>query len=110
MPSGLCQYMARELVAKAAGPRGVSLTCATSAAAAGESQAGGAAGLNSLAALSRKGFQVGVVTLAGMLPGAATHMHLPVGTVPVHTASAPSAFARSITRAATCLPSSRPAV
>src|SRR5262249_31950549 len=107
MPSWLCQYMAREFVANAAGERGVFRTSATTGAISGESQAGGGGARNSLAELNRKGVQLGVVTLAGFVP---TQPHLLVGTVPVHTASEPSDFARSITRAATFRPSSRPAV
>jgi hypothetical protein len=44
------------------------------------SHAGGAGGLNSSGAASRIGFQLGMVTLPGLSP---THMHGPVGTVPV---------------------------
>ena len=82
------------------------LNSAMSACTSGESHAGGGGALNSLAELNRKGFQPGIVTLAGLVP---TQLHVPVGTVPDHTASAPSDLARSMTRAATWRPSSIPA-
>src|SRR5215472_16624096 len=106
MPSGLCHHMARQLVENAARERGKSRTMPTSATICAESQAGGTAGRNSLGEASRIGFQVVAVTFPGLDP---IHMHLPVGTVPVHTAEEPSALAESITRAATFLPRSRPA-
>ena len=98
--------MARWLVAKAAGERGKFFTSATSATICAESQAGGTGGRNSLGDERRKGFHVVAVTLPGLAP---THMHLPVGTVPVQTASEPSSLAKSMTRAATFLPKSNPA-
>src|SRR5213593_1332753 len=107
MPSGLCQYIALLFVRNCAGERGKSLTAATCVTTVGESHSGGAAGRNSFGELNSMGFQPVAVTFPGFVP---THIHLPVGTVPVHTASEPSALARAITRSATWRPSSMPAV
>src|SRR5690242_17744918 len=99
MPSRLCQYTALCNVPNAvAGDREMLFSSATSACSCGESQAGGGGALNSLGELSSSGFQPGVVTLAGFIP---TQLQGPVGTVPVQTASEPSALATSITFAAT---------
>src|SRR4029077_11626679 len=65
-PSGPCQYMARSLVANAAGERGKFFTSATSPTICAESQAGGAGGRNSLGDERRNGFHVVAVTLAGL--------------------------------------------
>src|SRR5437016_5266409 len=107
MPSRLCQYTALCSGPKAvAGDREMPFSSATSACSWGESHAGGGGTRNSPAEVSRKGFQPGVVTLAGFVP---TQLQGPVGTVPVQTASEPSDLAYSITFAATCLPNCMPA-
>src|ERR1700736_3422590 len=98
--------MARWFVRNAAGERGKFETSATCATICGESQAGGIGGRNSLGEFNRIGFHVVAVTLPGLVPN---HIHFPVGTVPVHTASEPSNCARAITAAATRLPRSIPA-
>src|SRR4029079_16981634 len=69
-------------------------------------QSGGAVGLNSSGDANTIGFQLGIVALPGLSP---THLHGPIGTLPVQTASEPSAFARAITCSATRRPNSRPA-
>ena len=81
-------------------------TASASAFTSADWQSGGAGGLNSSDAVSRIGFQSGKVMLAGLSP---THMQGPVGTVPLQTASEPSAFATAITCSATRRPNSRPA-
>ena len=55
-------------------------TASTSAFTVADWQSGGAGGLNSSALVSRIGFQLGMAALPGLVP---THMHGPVGIVPV---------------------------
>src|SRR4029077_16220906 len=80
---------------------------ASSAAFSGESYAIGGGDLNSSGEDRTQVFPVAIWGRIGLVP---FHLSGPVGTLPVHLASEPSALPRSITRAATRRPSSRPAL
>jgi hypothetical protein len=66
----------------------------------------GPGGRNWLGEVSSRGFQLAAVTLPGLVP---IQLHGPAGTLPVQTASEPSALAFSITCSATIRPSVSPA-
>ena len=102
-PSGLCQWNTFELVANV---RGKVRTAAASACTSGESHGGGDGGRNWPGESSSIGVQFAAATLPGFTP---FHLHGPLGMVPVHGASEPSAFAFAMTCSATRAPRSRPA-
>src|SRR5262245_1110854 len=105
MPPAACsQRLAAEFVL---GVRWKVFSSASSAAFSGESWAIGGEDLNSLGEVSTQVFHVAICGRIGLVP---FHLPGPVGTLPVHLASEPSALPRSITRAATRRPSSRPAL